>query len=157
MSALQKARAGQGKLTPVALRVLEKNHMDRVPVEVPKASRKDIGPPPEEMTSKEKAVWREVKSDVSWLSESSDRAAFKRLCVVIAAWEEAAQRVRDEGPYVVTKTGEVKESPAAIRERNAGDKLDRLLPKFGMTPADRQRIHVEPGTGVDPRDPLGLG
>lgn len=37
-------------------------------------------------------------------------------------------------------SGLVVESAAAVRERTLGDRIDRLLPKLGMTPADACRL-----------------
>ena len=156
MSALRKQRpGGPGAKTPPVLRAVEGHHPERLPTEIPKPAGK-LGSPPRGMPAAEARVWRRLVKEVPWLTAMSDRQIVSRLAHVVAEWEAARDRVRKDGPYVMTKTGEVKESPAAVRERTMGDRLDRLLPRLGMTPADIGRIAVEPGTGVDPRDPLGL-
>ena len=154
-SALQRKRAGEGRITPPVLRAVEAIQPSRLPAEIPKAGGK-LGSPPRGMPAAEARIWRRLVKEVSWLSQSSDRQLVAMVCHLTAEWEAARDVVRKDGPYVMTKAGDVRESPAAHRERQHRRDLSSLLPRLGMTPADIGRIAVEPGTGVDPRDPLGL-
>ena len=152
MSALQKARSGRGRVIPFEQRQVEGTvGLTSTKTRPKPKTKRGLGYPPKSTPDEERKVWMELKREVDWLVQSSDRKLVERFCHLYASWRIARDVVRAEGPYVMTKQGVMVENPAAVRERTLGDRIDKLLPKLGMTPADAHRV-VPPDDG--PKDPV---
>jgi hypothetical protein len=90
-----------------------------------------LGAPPEYMKQTERAAWRELAEVASpGVLTNADRWLVELACRLMA-------RLRDPGTHL--STGE-------------SNQLLLCLTRMGMTPADRNRIHVDPAKTEDPME-----
>ena len=139
MSDLQKARAGRGRIIPFKQREVEGTTRKAAAGPAPVTKRK-LGTPPKASPEEVKAVWRELQREVDWLVQSSDRKLVERFCHDYASWRIARDRVWEEGAFYTGMDGREYETGAAIRERTLAARIDKLLPKLGMTTIDAHRV-----------------
>ena len=91
-----------------------------------------LGDPPPELDREQKAVWRKVAAKIPLgVASNCDEVAFEILVCLIVGFRH---RRRRNVPQVV---GEVAQ-------------IGKLLAQFGMTPADRSRVHAE--TTIETKD-----
>ncbi|MGE5553308.1 MAG: phage terminase small subunit P27 family [Betaproteobacteria bacterium] len=98
-----------------------------------------------------KRKWKELapKLDKLGLLTEVDGEAFAMLCLHWANGIEAAKILRRDGLLVTRKRGGVVKNPAnqILRENSAAFRAYAAL--FGLSPADRGRIHVPEGADDD--------
>lgn len=104
--------------------------------------------PPADLPAGAQAVWRRLAPDLVDKSVLSawDADLFRAYCVAVAHYEDLRQRIGDE----YTVTGSRKQpvrSPLWAQMNDALDRMTRLAAVFGLSPADRSRLHVGPGEG----------
>ena len=84
-----------------------------------------LGNPPAELDREHKCVWRKVAAKIPFgVASNCDEVAFEILVCLIVSFR---QRRRQNVPQVV---GEIAQ-------------MNKLFTQFGMTPADRSRVHAE--------------
>ena len=126
---------------------------DRHGKTVPKPRVNGTLRPPKWLPEGAKAAWKRVAPELTRLGLLTriDLAAFTAYCVLFYQWQKVAERVNNEG--VTYKSGELtKRNPLVPVMQGLARDLLAIATAFGMTPASRQRIHVEPL--VDEEDPL---
>lgn len=57
-----------------------------------------------------------------------------------AKYESAVKEMNTKGYYTTSKTGWEQISPCMTVQKNAIDTINKLSPKFGLTPADFEKI-----------------
>jgi phage terminase small subunit len=102
--------------------------------------------PPEDMTEAAKKIWNELLPTIPSL-KASDIQAFTELCETRAEFRRLFRMLPDLSPG--------SEEYDAVQEQAA--KLEKILyklsAKFGLTPADRQRLIVQPGETLPVKSP----
>jgi P27 family predicted phage terminase small subunit len=74
-----------------------------------------------------------------------DRAALAAYCVNYARWQKAETEIERLGPVVKSpKSGFPIQNPYVAIANTALDLMRKFLIEFGMTPASRSRLHIDP-------------
>lgn len=147
------AQGGPGNVVPLEVRQVEGSVKDAKVGPRPKTKR-GIDRRRSRMSRGETAIFREILRDVDWLTQSSDGVLVEHLAHVLCEWRKARDHVAKHGPYDQLEDGRMVESAAAQREHRLGDKLTKLLPKLGMTPADAHRVAPPADKRKDPLDDI---
>jgi P27 family predicted phage terminase small subunit len=93
-------------------------------------------------------IWREEapRLQVLGLLGSIDRLAFAALCERAALYQRTARTLRRRTGLIQATSGGDVARPEVYISRAALEGFRRLAGDFGMTPADRARLMVEPPT-----------
>ena len=150
------------KPKPTALKELQGNPGKRA---LNKSEPKPTGIPkcPPHLDKAAKAEWRRIAADLTQLGllTSIDRAALSAYCSSWARWVNAEDSIRKFGVVIKSpKSGYPVQNPYVGVANTALDQMRKFLTEFGMTPASRSRLHVEPlAPDVDPFEAFmaGLG
>ena len=117
--------------------------------------KKVLGSPPKRLSKPEKAIWREIVSDLAEMKvgKQPDRRTIERYCVEFCLWWKAAEFVKQYGVSYPLKDdkGKVKcfiQWPQVAEMHKRGATLLKIEQEFGLTPASRARLHVESESGV---------
>lgn len=153
------------KPTPTSLKILRGNpgkrrlskHEPRPAVSIPRC--------PEHLSTDAKTEWRRISRELAGLGLLStiDRAALAVYCQAWARWKEAELNIARHGLVVKTPgTGVPMQNPFLPVANKAIEQMRSFLSEFGMTPASRTRIEVNPvspqaGSDDDAWDRLKLG
>jgi P27 family predicted phage terminase small subunit len=94
-------------------------------------------------------VWDQLQSGDTALRfiRESDVNAFGRYCVYLADWVAANEELVKDGAVYETSSAHVEKmkriNPWFIVRDRLEDNLQKLEPKFGLTPIDRQRLYAQ--------------
>ena len=136
---------------PLKLRLLDGDaHRERMNFREPKPA--PVRPTcPAYLGTLARAEWRRLVPELMQLGLLTriDRAALAAYCQAYGRWVEAEKVLKDKGPLYATKAGNVIISPMLSVANRAMDQMHRFLTEFGMTPASRSRIVVNPSGGDD--------
>jgi P27 family predicted phage terminase small subunit len=112
--------------------------------------------PPAHLEPSVAAVWNELapKLRTARLLTVVDTVALEMLCTSVANYRKATAMVGDEMVSSNPKNGAKSTSPWAIIQSMAFKQASVCLAKFGMSPADRARVTVNPQGNLfdDPAD-----
>ena len=160
MSALNVGRPPK----PHALKALEGTaRKDRTNAAQPAGTPLEALQMPEGLTDRERAGWAELAAVVLPMRvvTAGDLPAFRQLVYTWAVAEEARETVNREGQFftVTTESGQVhRKHPAVEVLFSAQKQLSVALSRFGLTPADRQRVSVLGSESEgDPLDEFAVG
>jgi P27 family predicted phage terminase small subunit len=138
-------RSGR-KPRPTHLKVLEGN-----PGKRPLRKNEPKPPPtvphcPRHLSDEAKKEWRRVTPllDTLGLLTQIDRAALAMYCEAWGRWVEAEDCLKRYGVMVKSPSGFPMQSPYLAVANKAIEQMRGLLSEFGMSPASRTRISVEP-------------
>lgn len=129
--------------TPTALRVLkgERSPSRGIPTWEPEA---EAGPvePPAYLVGRARELWDAHAAERQRLGVLRPAYAthFAQWCESVAAWERAADLLRQTGPLVKGKEGQIVSNPAAREFARFAELSRRLGAEFGMTPAATAQI-----------------
>ncbi|MCI0671929.1 MAG: P27 family phage terminase small subunit, partial [Myxococcaceae bacterium] len=135
---------------PAALHVIHGTaRKGRVNTRAPKAGGplKHMPPPPKDLSQRERSAWVELAQVVGPLRTmtAADMPAFRQMAVTLAVVEEAREALNEHGLTFCVET----ESGTVIRKRPEVEVLSAFkkqlsveLSRFGLTPADRERVSV---------------
>lgn len=133
--------------TPTALKLL-KGNPGRRPLnkEEAKLPAGKLPTCPAELSPNAKKEWKRVSKLLfqAGLLTQIDRAALAGYCTNYAHWIESEVEVQKTGTIVKTKDGYPIINPYLAVSRRAFDQMNKVLQEFGMTPASRSRIQVQP-------------
>lgn len=104
-----------------------------------------IPPCPSHLSKEAKKEWRSISTqllDLGLLTKI-DKAALAGYCVAWATWIEAQEELK-KGKVFKTENGYPILSPWWSIATQADKQMHRYLTEFGLTPAARSRIHVQP-------------
>lgn len=109
--------------------------------------------PPAHLDDKVKAVWVSLAPRLrrAKLLTELDVEPLEMLCTFIVEWREAREKSKD------APVSDQSISPWKIIQSMAFKQADKMFSKFGMTPADRARILIEPQLPLFPNDPGAVG
>ncbi|MGA8862882.1 MAG: hypothetical protein WB444_03640, partial [Gallionella sp.] len=106
----------------------EKNPRRKMQRQGEPAELKDIGPAPKRLTAKQREAWAVIVGSAHFgVLSSADAVAVEMAAVLLAAFWQLG--IEMKGCHMA--------------------RLDSLLARFGMTPADRSRVVLKQGRGLD--------
>jgi P27 family predicted phage terminase small subunit len=120
-------------------------------------------PPPAGLTEREAAAWDELAQVVGPMQvvAPSDMVAFRQMVTTLAVCEEARGELNANGLTYVVETASgcvVRKHPAAEILASFKKQLACELARFGLTPADRERVAAMGGQSeADPLDEFAVG
>lgn len=102
--------------------------------------------PPAHLPDSAKAVWSEFAPRLAknHLLSELDTFALEALCISIARYRRLAEYTEDKLVMHNAETGNYSISPHVLLQQMYANQADRGMAKFGMTPADRVRVLVNP-------------
>lgn len=131
--------------TPSHLRILRGNP-GRRPINDQEAHPEAKIPPcPSHLDDEAKKEWRSISKQLLELGllTKIDKAALAGYCVAWSSWIEALEQLK-AGKVFKTPSGYPVLSPWWAIATQADKQMHRYLTEFGLTPASRSRIHVQP-------------
>lgn len=139
------------KPKPTKLKVLAGERSDRINHREPDPPR---GRPekPEDLTGLAGEEWDRIIPvlEAMGILTIADGPAVAMYCVAYERWRRARDAYADKLHFSTTGGGSRPDACVGIAER-AEQRMLNLLSRFGMTPADRSRVQVDP----DQEDPFG--
>jgi len=130
--------------TPFELRVLQGNPGHRrLPKRVLKPKPGATCPP--WLSRKAKAEWDRLAPELLRLGllTELDQAALACLCVARADLQWAEQTIKRQGHTTTAGNGTLIPHPAVTMRAQAMEQIRKFSAEFGLTPAMRQRLHLE--------------
>lgn len=137
---------------PTALKQLQGNPGKRA---LNKSEPKPTGIPtcPSHLDKIAKAEWKRISRELLaiGLLTAVDRSALAAYCAAFARWVNAEKELQNKPAVVKAPSGYPMPNPYIGIANTAMDHMRKFLTEFGMTPASRSRIQVEPAAGdADP-------
>jgi P27 family predicted phage terminase small subunit len=134
------------KPKPTALKELQGNPGKRA---LNKSEPQPAGSPkcPPHLDKAAKAEWRRISDELTRLGLLTmvDRAALAAYCASWSRWVSAEESIRKFGLVIKSpKSGYPVQNPYVGIGNTALDTMRKFLTEFGMTPASRSRLSVEP-------------
>lgn len=107
----------------------------------------EMVPPPKRMTEVAKRVWRQLLPMVQkGQVMKTDLVAFEMLCNAFADYQYCVKKIVEDGyktTRISTEGHEITQRHyLAPDKKQAYDMLQQMMGKFGLTPADRTKIHL---------------
>lgn len=137
---------------PTALKTLQGNPGKRA---LNKDEPKPTGIPtcPDHLDKIAKAEWKRISRELLsiGLLTAVDRSALAAYCSAFSRWAKAEKELQNKPAVVKAPSGYPMPNPYIGIANSALDLMRKFLTEFGMTPASRSRIRVEPAAGdADP-------
>ena len=136
---------------PTALKLLDGSYAayrDAGGVEAP-----NVAPVcPQWLSSEAREVWDSMIDrllEIPGLLARLDGESLARYCHDWCDFHAARQLVEREGMVATSEKGAVYQHPAVGIRNKAHDRLTKFEARFGMTPSDRARLHVQGDTPDD--------
>lgn len=137
---------------PSALKLIEGNRGHRAaPANEPDPAYLDDLTPPAHLPAEAAAVWSELAPELrkAMLITHLDKLALEWLCVAAAQHRKATAETGNDRLIVRNaETGSLSPSPWLIVQSMAFKRAKVLCDAFGMTPAARSRVVVNPQTDL---------
>jgi P27 family predicted phage terminase small subunit len=107
---------------------------------------------PSQLDKIAKAEWRRISKELIALGllTNVDRTALAGYCAAYSRWIKAEQELQTKAAVVKAPSGYPMPNPYIGIANTALDKMLRFLVEFGMTPASRSRLQVDPPSSEDP-------
>ena len=142
--------------TPTALRVLRGNPSKRpLNANEPRRKRGERAPTcPDCLEGPGRAEWRRLAPTLHHIGLLTpvDRGCFTIYCAAWGLFVDATKHLAEHGSVHRTPNGREHPSPWLSIQTQAGKTLHRMGCEFGLTPASRSRIAVEPKDTQDEFD-----
>ena len=137
------------KPIPTKIKALRGNQGKRA-LGVEPEPRADIPECPAHLSDEAKREWNSVIPELSacGLMTMVDKAALAGYCQAYGRWAVAETALREAGPVVQTKDGNVIQNPYLAVANKAMALMLKFLAEFGMTPSSRVRL-AAPGAKKD--------
>lgn len=144
------------KPKPTALRELQGNPGKRP---LNKREPKPSGTPtcPSHLDADAKKEWKRISRELTTLGllTSVDRAALAAYCAAYSRWVAAELNIQKFGTVIKSpKSGFPIQNPYVSVANTALDHLRKFAAEFGLTPASRTRLQVEPRQNQKDSDPF---
>jgi len=140
-----KGRSG-ARPKPTGLKVLHgTDRKDRAPKREPQPASK-LPTRPSWLAGYGRSVWDRIARDL-WklgLLTPVDRDVFAALCAAVGRLKDAQDLINKEGLVITTDAGNRVPHPAVAIANRASDIAKSLSVEFGLTPASRAGLNVEP-------------
>ncbi len=131
-------------------------HKERWNLNAPQPE-KGIPTCPKHLTGAAKTEWKRIvpELDKIGLLTQIDRSALAAYCEAYREWKEACELMEGKSLLIRTEAGNIIQNPLVGIKHKAAEHMHKFLTEFGMTPASRTRISVNPkGKEVDPMEQL---
>ena len=137
---------------PTPLRLLEGNPSRRpLPLNEPKPRPlRRVPAPPEHLDEEGRREWRRLGSHLCKLGllTDLDLTAFLAYCDTYERWLHYSREAK-RAPLITTPNGHIQQSPFVGMANTAFKMMRSILGEFGLTPASRSRISVDPADRED--------
>jgi P27 family predicted phage terminase small subunit len=102
--------------------------------------------PPAHLPESAKAVWAELAPKLrrAQLLTELDTLELEHMAVAVARWRKLLADTEDKGIMHNAETGTFSISPKVLLQQMYANAAGRSMTKFGMNPADRSRVMVNP-------------
>jgi P27 family predicted phage terminase small subunit len=134
---------------PTALKALQGNPGHRP---LNKREPKPTGTPtcPRFLDEEAKREWKRISTELTTLGllTSVDRAALAAYCAAYSSWADAEVKLQKFGKIIKTPSGYPIPNPYVSIRNTSLNIMRQYLVEFGMTPASRSRLQVEPAVPV---------
>lgn len=129
---------------PTALKILEGNPGQRKLNTTEPQPRAAAPLPPAQLVGEALAEWGRIVPELDRLGLLTvvDRAYLVAYCEAWATFDAARQAIAEYGPLVAGRDGGMVKNPAAQIMKDAADMMLKFGSRFGLSPADRTRLHV---------------
>lgn len=107
---------------------------------------------PRELDDEAKKEWKRVASELQsqGMLTVVDRAALAAYCVCYSRWRDSERQLELTGTVVRSpKSGYPIQNPYVGIANTALDQMRKFLIEFGMTPASRSRLQIDPPASPD--------
>jgi P27 family predicted phage terminase small subunit len=144
------------KPKPSALKALAGNPGKREPNANEPVPPEGVPDPPDHLDEQALAEWRRITAllaDMHLLTRA-DATALALYCQTYSRWRHAELRIAEKGLVMVTEAGYPIQSPYLAIANKAIGQLQKLLASFGLTPADRPRVHAPKAEASDPLEEM---
>lgn len=131
---------------PTELKKLQGNPGKRpLPRNEPRPAR-DLPYCPAHLNDEAKREWKRIVHTLydTGLLTKVDKAALAMYCQAWGRWVEAENQVAINGDVVKTKQGNIIQNPYLSISNRAWDQLSKMIQQFGLSPAARARLTVQP-------------
>lgn len=107
--------------------------------------RKVAPAPPPHLAGEALAEWHRIAPELLRIGvlTSIDRAALTTYCDLWARYVDAADHLKQYGPVIKTKNGNLIQNPYLSIQNAAIDFMRKYLVEFGMSPSSRSKIHAD--------------
>lgn len=112
--------------------------------------------PPAHLSEKSAAVWREVAPTLrkTGVLTVADKIALEMLCDSVADYRLARER-RGDKLVTYSHKGSQMLDQLLVAQQACGKRAETLMAKFGMDPASRSRVMVNPQSDLFDTNPTG--
>lgn len=130
---------------PKALKILEGNPGGRPILAEPEPTR-GAPLPPEDLSGEALAEWSRIvpELDAVGLLTVVDRAYLVVYCEAWQTYCDARVMMREYGPLVSGRDGNLVKNPAAQVMRDSADVMLKYGSRFGLSPSDRTKLGTTP-------------
>jgi P27 family predicted phage terminase small subunit len=110
--------------------------------------------PPTWLDATGKAYWRRVVPVLveAGLFQAGDEESLAIMCQAYSDYRDCLDKLHAEGKVVETATGTIKANPLVAMAKTYADTHTRLSGEFGLTPAARSKMTLDPVEEADPLD-----
>ena len=144
------------KRKPTKLKILEgEQHKDRINTNEPEPEP-NVPVCPSHLSKEAKKEWKYITDELEQLGLISkiDRTALAAYCQVYGRWVKAEELLKNEDFIDVSPKGYPMQNPLITIANRAMELAHKFLVEFGMTPAARSRIIVNPTNKNNGKDRL---
>ncbi len=134
------------KSAPTALKILRGNPGKRSLPEHEPQPEIAAPEPPIFLSDYARAEWARLVPELLQIRVLSriDRDTLAAYCDALAEWKEATEEIEKHGLFTTSSQGSEMAHPAVAIRRNAREHVRKFAALFGLSPADRTRIHALP-------------
>ena len=117
----------------------------------PKPRSKRPKMPAEFRGTRKEFHWRRLTRELGGMQvlSSADEFALAQLCDALFEYENAQQKLDEQGEVFFTEKGHPVPSPYEGKKNKSRAAIMKILIEFGLTPASRSRIQLPEGKAVD--------
>lgn len=110
--------------------------------------------PPADLQGEALAEWGRIVPELDSLGMLTkvDRAYLVAYCEAWSTFNDARQAMREHGPLVSGRDGNLVKNPSAQVMRDAADLMLKFGSRFGLSPSDRTKLSVPSGEANDGQD-----
>jgi len=144
------------KPRPTKVKILEgEKNKNRINKREPQPSELETTPP-KHLSPEAKNEWKRIYPELQrmGLMACVDRAALAAYCQAYGRWVKYEKIVADKGELYQTQSGNIITSPALWVANKALEQMHKFLTEFGLTPASRSRIQINPAKKKDDMEEL---
>jgi P27 family predicted phage terminase small subunit len=146
---------------PTALKALAGNPGKRALNKTEPQPKPGIPSCPKHLDAEARREWKRISAELTTLGMIShmDRAALAAYCGAWSRWVHAESQIQKFGAVIKSpKSGFPIQNPYCGLANTSVDQMRKFAVEFGLTPASRSRLHVEPKDKVaDPFEAFMAG